>query len=56
MTTFKRKDYTKKEIGKMPWLVERLYYEFNQGFQSSPALLNEAAVKYPEYFNDGTQQ
>lgn len=52
MITFKRNDYTKKEISKFPWLVERLYYEFSQGFQSSPTLLNEAAIKYPEYFNE----
>lgn len=55
MTTFKRNNYTKKEVNTMPWLVSKLYFEFQQGFQSSEILLNEAAIKYPEYFNDGKE-
>ena len=48
---FKRNDYTKKEVGAMPFLVNRLYFEFLNGFQSSDVLLGEAAMKYPEYFD-----
>ena len=52
MTAFKKNDYTKKEINAMPFLVSRLYYEYQMGFESDSVLVNEAAIKYPQYFND----
>ena len=34
----------------MPFLVNKLYLDLAQGKQNSQILFEEAAIKYPEYF------
>ena len=49
--TFKRNDYTKREIAAMPFFVNKMYLDYQKGTQTYPYITKEQAAKYPEYFN-----